>query len=248
MLSLAEKKNPDFLKQLHTGDASFTESTFVRTYSLLDGKERIEIHHEVTLNKHLNLAEGVVDLAHELLHYTNKGMLDPYKPGFTLKEFVRNGIEGQGGELLALAEECQVAWELEQTYASYPTHILCASYHSKNGFDFAKAKRDYYAVGSWIRKAPIELVRAIPELSERPAKFTSSYASKAYPVALTEEFIETRKAACANNRRKYHLIAAQAKGGRELASGNLLEERRRLQNYDQKFCLELPGKNNATQK
>ena len=239
ILEKTMRKNPNFLSQLHVGKASYTESTFVRTYSLLDGEERIEIHHELTLNEKLPLAEAVVDLAHELLHFTEKGMLDPYKEGFTLKEFVRNGIEGPGGELLALAEECKVAWSLEKAYRKYPVHVLCSAYHASNGgFDYAKAKRDYYAVGSWLKEAPGDLVTGVPELNDRPVRFTSSYAAKPYPVALTQEFAETRRAACANNRRKYRLIAAQTVSDRRPASGSLVSERDRLKRFEEKFCRE----------
>lgn len=237
ILADAKKKNPAFLDQMHAGDASFTESTFVRTYSLLDGKERIELRHELTLSKKLNLADAVVDLAHELIHYTDKGMLDPYRPGFALKEFVKNGIEGPGGELAALKEECKVAWALERAYVTYPTHLLCSSYHKGEfGFDMAKAKRDYYSLGGWYHKVDPEMRKAMPELTRAKVQFNSSYAGKPYPVALAEEFQETRKAACANNRRKYSLIAAQADSGRSPASGDLENERSRLKWYDQNFC------------
>lgn len=236
ILDQAKRKNANFIEQMKAGNASFTESTFVRTYSLLDGKERIELRHELTLSKKLNLAEAVVDLAHELVHYTDKGMLDPYRPGFTLKEFVKNGIEGPGGELLALKEECEVAWALERTYPSYPTHLLCSGYHKGAGFDLAKAKRDYYSLGGWYLKTEDAMRRELPELSDRKVQFNSSYAGKPYPVALAEEFRETRRAACANNRRKYRLIAAQAGGGRAPASRELETERYRLKAYDQENC------------
>lgn len=236
ILDQAQAKNGGFLTQIHRGSASYTESTFVRTYSLLDGKERIELRHELTLSKELNLANAVVDLAHELVHYTDKGMLDPYRPGFALKEFVKNGIEGPGGELAALKEECLVAWSLERKYRNYPKHLLCSGYHEGVlGFDSAKAKRDYYALGGWYHRADAELKRVIPELSASRVQFNSSYAAKPYPVALAEEFRETKRAACANNRRKYRLIAAQATG-RGPASSSLESERSKLQQYDRNFC------------
>ncbi|MGZ3713014.1 MAG: hypothetical protein ACXVBE_14715 [Bdellovibrionota bacterium] len=240
ILDQAKKKNSAFAEQLHMGDASFTESTFVRTYSLLDGKEKIELHHEVTLSKKLNLADAVVDLAHELIHFTDKGMLDPYRPGFALKEFVKNGIEGPGGELAALREQCKVAWALQKAYSKYPTHLLCSSYHKGQvGFDSEKAKKDYYSLGGWYSKIDIAMQHDLPELSRDRVQFNSSYAGKPYPVALAEEFHETRKAACVNNRRKYSLIAAQADSGRRPASSDLEIERRRLKQYDENFCRDL---------
>ena len=74
--------------------------------------------------------------------------------------------------------------------------------------------------------------------------FTSSYAAKPYPVALAEEFAATRAVACANNRRKFKLIAAQATGGRAPAS-DWQSERRRLQTYEERYCRSVPDETAA---
>jgi hypothetical protein len=235
ILSEARAKDPEFLTKIQRGEVSFTESTFARSYSLLDGKEQIELRHEITISKKLNLSDAVVDLAHELVHFTEKEMLDPYKPGFELKQFVKRGIEGQGGELSALKRECEVAWALKRKYIGFPKHRLCAPYqHPTGGFDEAKALADYYALGRWFGLASAELKSELPVTNGRVV-FTSSYAQKPYPVALAEEFAATREVACANNRRKYKLIAAQAQNGRSPAS-LLQSERRRLRSYEVMYC------------
>lgn len=235
ILSEARAKDPAFLTKIHRGDVSFTESTFARSYSLLDGKEQIELRHEITISKKLTLSDAVVDLAHELVHFTEKEMLDPYKPGFEMKQFVKRGIEGQGGELSALKRECEVAWALKRKFEGFPRHRLCAPYQkATGGFDEAKARQDYYALGRWHDQASAELKKELPVTSS-PVVFTSSYARKPYPIALAEEFVATREVACENNRRKYKLIAAQAENGRAPAS-LLQKERRRLRNYDLMYC------------
>lgn len=237
MLRKAEKKEEGFLTRVKLGDASFTETTFSRAYSLIDGKERITLRHEITMNKQLSLANAVVDLAHELVHFTEKGMLDPYRAGFELEQFVRNGIEGDGGELAALSVECRVAWELEERFEKFPPHRLCRRYRLRGAvFDEVAARRDYYALGTWFRKVPSALKEAIPELNANRVLFTSSYAGKPYPLALAEEFGATRQAACLNNRRKYRLIASQSEGDRRPASAELLRERRKLKDYDLQHC------------
>ncbi|HEY8278309.1 MAG TPA: hypothetical protein VIH99_01715 [Bdellovibrionota bacterium] len=247
VLEKAQRKDPRFADRVKFGAASFTESTFSRTYSLLDGKERIELRHDVTINKQLRLADAVVDLAHELVHYTEKGMLDPYRPGFELSQFVRNGIEGEGGELAAMKVECRLAWSLERKYKNFPPHRLCERYRGQgNAFQQEEARLDYYAVGSWLGQLSKSLRKAIPEIHGDGSIFTSSYASKPYPVALEEEYAMTRKAACANNRRKYRLIAAQSESDRKPAEASpksLWEEQRRLKTYDRLYCRSIPGKN-----
>jgi hypothetical protein len=206
----------------------------------VDGREEIQVRHEVTLNRSLRLHEVVVDLAHELVHFSRKEMLDPYRAGFELKEFVRRGIEGVGGELEALAVECQVAWELEAYYPDFPRHGLCAPYKESDGrFASERARRDYYAVGRSFGELPERLRAALPELHPGTVRFTSSYARKPYPVALAEEYDATRKTACENNRRKYRLIAAQAEHWRVPATVSpLLEERKRLESYERQYCRE----------
>lgn len=237
VLEAAERKDPSVLTRIKAGRASFTESTFSRTYSLVDGKEQIRLRHEITLNNRLKLADAVVDLAHELLHFSEKGMLDPYRSGFELEQFVRNGIEGAGGELPALEVECQVAWALERSDPRFPRHRLCERYRQKGDlFHRTAARRDYYAVGTWYQETKALLQDVVPELNEAKVVFTSSYASKPYPLALAEEFAATRRTACLNNRRKYRLIAAQSDGDRAPASVELMRERMRLKAYDKLYC------------
>ncbi|MGZ3655684.1 MAG: hypothetical protein ACXVCS_09015 [Bdellovibrionota bacterium] len=247
VLDAAYKKDPNFAAKIKTGNASFTESTFSRTYSLLDGKEQITLHHEVTINSSLILADAVVDLAHELVHFTEKGMLDPYKTGFELRHFIRNGIEGEGGELAALAVECRVAWALEDAYEGFPQHHLCERYRGPdNAFHREAARLEYYALGSWYSKAGPDLKPVIPEVSKHASVVTSSYAGKPYPVALSEEYAMTRRAACLNNQRKYRLIAAQSAPGRQPASRSLAAERVRLKEYERRYCESVGEGSDAT--
>lgn len=238
VLRAAEAKDPHFAERIKTGTASFTESTFSRTFSLVDGRQTIHLHHEITLNRELTLADAVVDLAHELVHFTEKGMLDPYKPGFELKHFIRNGIEGPGGELAALTVECRVAWALEEKFEKFPNHRLCERYRKAAG-EFAResARVDYYSLGTWFGRRGGELHAILPEISDHASVFTSSYAGKPYPVALAEEFGVTRQAACANNRRKYRLIAAQSGPGRRIASSELRTESQKLRDYERRYCV-----------
>ena len=130
-------------------------------------------------------------------------MLDPYRVGFELKDFVERGIEGKGGELAALEKECLVAWALEKKFAQYPKHQLCAPYRGKKEkFLQQNARADYYALGAWFTKSQKDFAKIFPLASARAVQFNSSYAGKPYPIALWEEYQSTRKAACDNNRRK----------------------------------------------
>jgi hypothetical protein len=239
ILRKAKERDQEFLKKIGRGEASYTESTFVRSYSLLTGKEEISHRHEITLRSGHGLAEAVLDFAHELVHFAEKTMLDPYGPSFEKVEFIRHGIEGKGGELEAFLKECRVAQELREIFPQFPRHQLCDPF-AKGGYsiDGEAARRAYYRVGKEWEVLPPLLLETLPELTAQQPIFTSSYARKPYPIALAEEFAETRKAACANNRRKYRMIAAQSTGaGRQLAQESLLTlERRRLMQYEKIYC------------
>jgi hypothetical protein len=238
LLEEVSEKDPIFQKKLLMGEASLTESTFSRSYSLVDGQEKIQVRHEITLNRRLRMSEAVVDLAHELVHFSKKEMLDPYREGFELKQFVLRGIEGPGGELEALSAECGIAWALEKRYKNFPKHPLCAPYKNQNGaFNLEQARLDYYAVGRWLERAG-ELRKIFPDLHSGKVIFTSSYARKPYPIALAEEYDAIRKTACENNRRKYKLIAAQAMANerRPASVSPLVRERERLKSYEKLYC------------
>jgi hypothetical protein len=241
ILAKAKKRDPNFAKKVRRGNSSFTESTFQRSYSLLDGSEQVDHKFRITLNSSLSLSSAVLDFAHELVHFAEKEMQDPYHTDFQAKSFVRNGIEGKGGELAALEKECLVSWQLEDTYRSFPMHLLCAPY-KKKGSEFLseKARKDYYAVGHYYYSIPDQMKQMFPQVSFDAVRFSSSYAKKPYPVALYEEFFQSKEAACANNRKKFELISAQtqsrAKAGRAPASANLLDLRKRLVEFQKRNC------------
>ena len=243
LIEKAKLKDADFISRIQIGEASFTESTFSRTYSLLDGHEQVHIKNIVTINSKLKLADAVVDLAHELVHFLDKEMLDPYKTDFEMEKFIRLGIEGKGGELSALATECKVAFEMEQSFAGFPKHELCAPYKQANGkFNWEMARKDYYALGTWYREASEFLVSHFPEMSDRRTIFSSSYAKKPYPLALFEEYEVTRNAACENNRKKYRMISAQTSSAAQPDQiiTQLEREKSRLKVYDDKYCRTKP--------
>jgi len=232
ILALAANKDPNFESLIHIGDSSITESTYSRTYSLLDGSESFQLKHKIYLDKRLSLAEAVFDLSHELTHFSLKEVMNPYGHEFSQAAFIRHGIEGIGGELDAFEYECTVAKELEQNFAHFPIHQLCNKYWSRNGFNREEAKMDYYVVGSF--KVPKKLLDFFPEIKkENEVVFVSSYAKMPYPLAFFQEYNDTKIAVCKNNERKLQLISSQ---GRELASKQLEQEAKKLQKHKKVFC------------
>lgn len=230
------EKNPELKSQLNKGLASYTESSLVRSYSLLNGSEAFTQKNKIYLNSSLTLAEATLDLAHELIHFNEKSLLNPYMDSFSVDAFIKEGIEGKGGELAALEQECAISWQLEQRFHEFPVHKICVRYRDGKGvFAREKALSDYYSIGSW--DFPSELAEKLPALNRRKITLSSSYAKKPYPLALYQDYIDTRKSACANNQKKHELISAQVESGRNPAGVSALEqERRRLEHYREQNC------------
>ncbi len=237
LLAKAQAKDQKFLTQIYKGRVSFTENTYSRSYSLLDGQEEIHVSETITIGDSLAKSDAVVDLAHELTHFAYKQFMSPYHLELTKTEFIHNGIEGRGGELDAFAVECRVAWELQKKYLNFPDHSLCKHYRvGELGFSRALAKQDYYAVGKIVSKSDASLLQSFPAYSQKLPVFTSSYAHLPYPLALAKEYEDTRRSACENNAKKYKLIASQSTKGRAPSSLRLESEVLRLTAFRQNFC------------
>ena len=207
----AEAIDPAILNSLKKGKVSLTESTYARSYSVSEGREVVNIQHEVSIAEGSSRADAVLDLAHELVHYSRRTLLSPYDPSLRRDQFIRVGIEGAGGEIDAFSMECRVAKEMLERFPEFPTQKLCARYWTASGeFDSKKVHQDFYAVGRHYQSVRSALGRGgvLPDLNNGKVVFRSSYAGVAYPVALSKEFDETIATACRNNARKARVLAS----------------------------------------
>ncbi|MGZ3656626.1 MAG: hypothetical protein ACXVB9_05460 [Bdellovibrionota bacterium] len=232
LLASAEKKDPQFLQHVSAGNASSTEDLLTATLNAFDGEDHTGTAQQITLKKDLPLSDAVADLAHEIVHFTERPPFDPYRSGLVLKTFVRENIEGKGGELAAFATECKVAWEIEKDDPSFPQHKFCQRYRLPgNKFALEAARHDYYAIGSWLTKASTSLKKNFPELTMSDPVFTSGISRKPYPISLNEEFSRTRIAVCDLNRKKYLLTRKSTAPPSEL-----MAERKRLEDFHAQNC------------
>lgn len=244
LIQAAKSREPQFLRRLTVGPNSLTETVFSRSFSLEDGSESLEVENFLRLNRNLSRRDLVLDLGHELTHFVYRSPANPYGEHHSLRDFIREGIEGEGGELDAFRMECLVSWELEKT-RDLPVHEICARYRrAENGGELAfareRARAEYYNVGRYYRSlAPLK--KYFPELNEGVVVFSSSLQKAPYPYALVKEYAFVRKVACENNQRKAKLIATQSarlKKSRVPAAAieNLSRERLRLEQYARTNC------------
>jgi hypothetical protein len=221
------KKDPKLLEHIHPGVSSFTENVGTRGHAV----QRIQIR------RGHKLSDAVADLAHELVHFSGKKPSDPYEADFGLKKFVVDSIEGEAGELAAFRQECRLAWELEKSQPAFPRHAFCEKYRKEeSGFDAEKAKVAYYAIGKWHRDFYPELKASLPLLGAEPPAFTSGVNGQPYPVSFARDYFSTLKAACEANRARYRALALKAKSVRGGAALALLEEKKKLEKFNESRC------------
>jgi hypothetical protein len=235
ILAKAEKKDPKILSKVQSAAASTMEDFSSTQLRAFDGSDQSKVEQQVKLKTGLPLSDAVADFAHELTHF-NAPPFDPYVDGLHFGKFVRNSIEGEGGELQAFRAECETAWALEANDPAFPRHQLCEKYRGAgNSFQVSAATKDFYALGTYYSKASPELRKAFPELSEMPVAFKSGASGKPYPISLSNDFAGTRQKYCSLNRQKYLLTEHPAKGS-GVTIEKLMAERKRLENFANENC------------
>lgn len=237
LIESAASRDPEFKKKIHIGKFSVTESTLQRSFDLRSGDESIELNQEIFLSKNLKLSDAVLDLAHELTHFSFRNPMNPYEGVFEINRFIRHGIEGKGGELNAFMSECQVNDELQAKDKNFPKHHLCERYRlGHQRFDAEAAGKDFYRVG--VRAHELISKLEIKELNTKAPIFRSAQTGTSYPEALAAEFNETQRLACNNNAKRLRLIQSHAAGNDKAnrVPASLQVEVQRIKVYQKKYC------------
>lgn len=247
LLARVKARDPDYLKKVQVGRVSQTETTYSRSFSLVSNEERVKIDKTLILRSRQNRQNMLFDFVHELTHYLEKVPKNPYDFSITAKQFIEDGIEGQGGELAAFAVECHVYQELKNLGEPL-RHSLCDRFlQPAQGegvqsyrFDKAAAKREFYFVGS--ENYP-RLRKILRQVARQKSVFISSTGQASYPYSLLQEFRRLRETACANNKKKEHLIRIQlaAVNAREdaeteSAGRGLASTRKKLSELNKTHC------------
>jgi hypothetical protein len=207
------KENPggglsDLARVLRWGDSSKTDAVIIRHFDPKTGKERRERKVTIILKKELKLDDLVIDLAHEMVHATSRTSLDPYDPELTSSSYIRNAIEGEGGEVDAVLQECQVSFELAAQSERFKSNAKRCSAYLKpetNSLDRILVVRDFYRVGEWSDELKTSLGEEFldfPWLSSEKPRLYSSTGHAPYPVALLREFEGVTEIACENARKR----------------------------------------------
>jgi len=197
----------DLVKFLRWGQASRTDAVLIRHFNSKTGSEDREREVTIFLRSNQRLEEVVLDLAHELSHAVSKPVWDPYDPELTASDYMHASIEGPGGEVEAVWQECSVARELQNKLKGDANFDLarCERYIVGEKIARERIRQDFYRVGSWYPKLLEKLgslSTRFPYLSPNSPRLYSSTGHTPYPVALVREFDELNARACENSQQR----------------------------------------------
>jgi hypothetical protein len=192
---------------IKSGDVSLTDTTLIRKFSQHD-PFNISYHAKsvVLIDKTHSVKDAVLDLVHELTHYTFKEPFNPYKKDFKISDFMKNTIEGRGGEVEAFLVECRVGREI---YGKSPLSAQCQAILDETGEPSKLlAVKEFYKLGSFHKKF-LDLskkkglnVEEFKHVSRDSGVIISSAWGSPYPMAILDEYTNIMEKVCRNDERR----------------------------------------------
>jgi hypothetical protein len=227
------RKPQDVVQKLKWGSASKTDAVLTRHFNPRTGQESRERQVTIFVRKAQSLDDLVLDIAHELVHATVRPAWDPYDPELTAGRYIWAAIEGEGGEVRAVAFECQVGFEVHERFgAAGQASDRCKAYLRGNdnaqALNFDLIRKDFYRVGHWGSELTEKLgaERALfPLLSRETPRLYSSTGNAPYPVALYQEFEEITEIACENSRKRASADPARSPATLQKSAASFVAQR-----------------------
>jgi hypothetical protein len=224
---------------LLAGEGSLTDTTLVRKFSpSRPDKVVYETRSKVYINKGLSVKNALLDMAHELTHFSYRRPFNPYRNEFSLKKFVASTIEGHGGEVDAYLVECKVLLEVfgrESVHQSNCSKVM----NEKGKFSKNLGIEEFYKLGRYYKRFNhvLEKHRVQPEsfsgLSSRKSLFISSAYGVPYPLAAAQEFENIMTRVCHNDQKRLSLMKQQV--SRAVASAVQVKQKSLYQSLYQSF-------------
>lgn len=212
------------LDVVEAGSGSITDTTLIRRFSPSNPQSvSYETRSKVIINKNLNMYDAVLDLAHELTHFVYREGFNPYQKNFALDGFIKNTVEGTGGEVQAFIMECKVLYEL------FPKRIA-SRYNCKKIIDPSSGRisRDlavkrFYSLGPYYSKFKNKLdnhglLGHFPKITNDGVSFVSSAYGMPYPVAAYHEYMTVLTKVCENDKKRIAYMGRSSAPERSPAS------------------------------
>jgi len=243
IIEMSRKKAKSYGKTLEellfSGEGSLTDTTLVRKFSPSNPNEVVyESRSKVFINRNLSVKNALLDLAHELTHFSMREPFNPYQAPFGLKDFITSTVEGRGGEVEAYLVECQVLFEIfkEKNHNSNCHRVVDPSSGRVNKnrgvHEFYQLGRFYKTFHNSLRKHEINPTD-FGVTSRGGAHFISSAYGLPYPLAAVHEYEAIMERVCQNDGRRLAIMRDNV--SREPASVALASYRS-LASIHQKRC------------
>ena len=209
----AREEGLTLLDVIKPGKGSITDTTLVRKFSpLYPDKIIYESRSKVFLNVNLYPMDALLDLAHELTHYTFREPFNPYRENFKVQDFIVSTVEGVGGEVEAYLVECQVMQELFPGELSDRSRCQNIYDSQKHGFSKEAGVKQFYRVGKFIKEFQQQLQKhkleesQFPEATDLDGPFISSAYGLPYPLAAIYEYEGIMKKVCENDQKRLVIL------------------------------------------
>ena len=202
---------------IKVGEISVSDTTLLRKFYPQNPEQIIyETRSKIFLNKELNLMDGVLDLAHELTHFTHRSSFNPYQNNFNLIDFIKSTIEGTGGEVDAFLTECRILKELFGSTNKYNGNCKKLLDPIKGDFSRERGIELFYQVGEYY-KATVKTinmygddVNLLGNLNSHDAIYISSAYGLPYPLAAVKEFVSIMDRVCQNDQKRLSLMKTKS--------------------------------------
>jgi len=210
----AKKRGSQLEQLIFPGSVSITDSTVVRRFSS-QNPTKVEYEHQlrIYLNRDLSFKDAILDLAHELEHFSHRPESNPYEHSKSLHEFIVEMIEGEGGEGAAVYKECMIAEELFGL--AYMRKSSCLSLKENDAYQWSLVVENFYRVGDFFdeftkhfrpsdgRNPASDLVtNYFPQLAKKQPVFVSSAYGLPYPLAAIMEYNKIEQTVCQNEHKR----------------------------------------------
>lgn len=208
---------------LKPGQSSLTDTTLIRKFSQTAPDQIVyETRSKVFINRDLSVFDALLDMAHELTHFTHRETFNPYTYKMSAKDFIASTIEGDGGEVDAFLMECRVLYELFPKLIASKNN--CRKIQDPDSGYFSKQLtiREFYKIGSFASEFESELKKfsiATEEtkVEKEAVSFISSAYGSPYPLAAIKEYKMVMGRVCENDKKRFAYM--QAGISRSPASG-----------------------------
>jgi hypothetical protein len=230
--------NKNLIEFFKKGSTSITDTTLSRHFPPSNPQDiSYTSKSMVYLDEGLTIGDAILDLAHELTHFSRRPTTNPYSEYFDLEFYIESTILGQGGESEAFISECMVMRDLFLDRFNQDKNCLdLNSVESGSLTQRLVARKLFFKLGKHIGGFRKSLSKHhlpgdhFPHTASSEPVFISSNYDLPYPVAAIAEYESIMARVCKNDKRRLGYLKKQLKGkvDRSPASYVYHEEQSRL--------------------